>query len=236
LDWLSNFFHNLAAESTVPVFTAFLLGVLAAIGPCTMATNFAAIAYISRKVTDRKFAILASLLYSLGRMVSYSLIGILIIGIGLGVPGINSFLEDTRTYFLGPLMIVAGILMLVADRISFGGGGRLAALGKKVSDWGLWGAFLMGVIFAFAFCPYSAVLFFVTLIPIAMASTGGITFPAFFAIGTGLPVIFFGALISGGVAAASGWITSLGKAEKWIRFLMALVFIGVGIYIIVTSF
>jgi len=180
LDWLSNFFHNLAAESTVPVLTAFFLGVMAAIGPCTMATNFAAIAYIGRKVSDRKFAILASLLYSLGRMVSYSIIGVLIIGIGLEVPGVNAFLEDVGTYVLGPLMIIAGVLMLLADRISFGGGGgRLTALGSKVSNWGLWGAFLMGVIFALAFCPYSAVLFFVTMIPMAMASTGGITFRPF---------------------------------------------------------
>jgi cytochrome c-type biogenesis protein len=230
--WLSNFFHELAINSSVPIFTALLLGLMAAVGPCTMATNFAAIAYIGRKVSDRKFAVLASLFYSLGRMVTYTIIGALIIGIGLEVPAIRNFLEGVGAYVLGPFLILGGILMLVADRFSFGGGGgRLAALGNKVSNWGLWGAFLMGAIFAFAFCPYSAVLYFAVMIPMAMVSTGGITFPAVFAIGTGLPVIVIGALLSAGVAAAASWISSISKAEKWIRIVMALVFIGVGIYV-----
>jgi cytochrome c biogenesis protein CcdA len=200
-----------------------------------MATNFAAIAYIGRKVSDRKFAIMASLLYSLGRMVTYTIIGALIIGIGLEVPAIRNFLEDVGAYVLGPFLILGGILMLVADRISFGGGGRLTALGSKVSNWGLGGAFLMGVVFAFAFCPYSAVLFFAVMLPMALVSAGGITFPAFFAVGTGLPVIVIGALLSAGVAAATTWIASIAKAEKWIRIVMALVFIGVGIYVIIQN-
>lgn len=230
--WLSDFFHELAINSTVPIFTALLLGLMAAVGPCTMATNFAAIAYVGRKITDRKFAVLASLLYSLGRMVTYTIIGGLIIGIGLEVPAIRNFLEGVGIYVLGPFLVLGGILMLVADRFSFGGGGgRLAALGNKVSNWGLGGAFLMGVVFAFAFCPYSAVLFFAVMIPMALTTAGGITFPAFFAVGTGLPVIFFGALISAGVAAATTWIAGISRAEKWIRVVMALVFIGVGIYI-----
>ena len=229
--WLSDFFHNMAVNSSVPIFTALLLGLMAAVGPCTMATNFAAIAYIGRKLTDRKFAIMASLLYSLGRMLTYTIIGALIIGIGLEVPAIRNFLEKVGDYVLGPFLIVGGILMLVADRFSFGGGGKLTALGSKVSNWGLGGAFLMGVVFAFAFCPYSAVLFFAVMLPMALTSTGGITFPAFFAVGTGLPVIVIGALLSAGVAAATTWIANIGKAEKWIRIVMALVFIGVGIYI-----
>jgi cytochrome c biogenesis protein CcdA len=224
--WLSDFFHNMAISTSVPVLAALLFGLMAAVGPCTMATNFAAIAYIGRKVSDRRYAILASLLYSLGRMVTYTIIGVLIIGIGLEVPAIRNFLEDMGAYVLGPFLILGGILMLVSDRFSFGGGGRLAALGQKVSDWGLWGAFLMGVVFAFAFCPYSAVLFFAVMIPMALTTAGGITFPAFFAIGTGLPVIFFGALISAGVAAASTWLNNISKAEKWIRIVMALVFIA----------
>jgi cadmium resistance protein CadD (predicted permease) len=69
------------------------------------------------------------------------------------------------------------------------------------------------------------------MLPMALTSTGGITFPAFFAVGTGLPVIVIGALLSAGVAAATTWIANIGKAEKWIRIVMALVFIGVGIYI-----
>jgi cytochrome c-type biogenesis protein len=233
--WLSDFFHNLAISSNMPVFTALLLGLMASLGPCTMATNLAAIAYVSRRLADRKFAILASLLYSLGRMLTYTLLGLLIIGIGLEIPAIRNFLEDVGTYVLGPILVIGGILMLLADRFSFGRGGRMAALSAKVSNWGLWGAFLMGLFFALAFCPYSAVLFFAVLIPLALTTKGGIFLPSVFAVGTGLFVIVFGTLLSAGVAAVSVWINSIGKAEKYIRIFMAVVFIGVGIYYAIQS-
>lgn len=228
--WLSDFFHNLFLNTEATLLAAVLLGLMASVGPCTLATNVASIAYISRRITDRKYAIMASLLYSLGRMITYTLIGLLIIAIGMETPAIRNFLEDVGTYVLGPLLILAGILMLVIDRFSFGGGGRIAALGSKVSDWGLVGSFLMGVIFALAFCPYSAVLFFAVLIPMALTSTGGVFLPPLFAVGTGLPVIFFGVLIAAGVTAASRWVNNLGKAEKILRIVMAIIFIGVGIY------
>jgi len=228
--WLSDFLHNIFVDTNVIVFAALLLGLMAAVGPCTMATNVASIAYISRRITDRRYAVLASLLYSLGRMITYTLLGVLIIAIGLEVPAIRNFLENVGTYVLGPLLIIAGILMLLIDRFSFGGGGKLAALGNKVSDWGLLGALLMGVIFALAFCPYSAVLFFAVLIPMALTSTGGVFLPPLFAIGTGLPVILFGVLIAVGVTAVSRWVNNLGKAEKVMRIIMAVIFIAVGIY------
>jgi threonine/homoserine/homoserine lactone efflux protein len=77
------------------------------------------------------------------------------------------------------------------------------------------------------------VLFFAVLVPVALTTTGGIFLPPLFAIGTGLPVIFFGVLIAAGVTAASKWINNLGKAEKILRIIMAIVFIGVGIYYLI---
>ncbi|MCJ7769246.1 MAG: aromatic aminobenezylarsenical efflux permease ArsG family transporter [Dehalococcoidales bacterium] len=233
---ISDFFHNLAINSTVPIFTALFLGIMSGLGPCTMATNIAAVAYISQRITDRRFALFSSLLYSLGRGVTYTLLGILIIGVGMEVPAIRNFLEDAGTYVLGPLLLIAGILMLVAHKISFGGGGRLAALGKKFAERGLWGSFIMGVIFALAFCPYSAVLFFAVLMPLALTVDAGVLLPPMFGIGSAFLVIFFGILLLVSVSAVSKWVTNLGKAEKVMRILMALIFIGVGIYYIVQAF
>ncbi|MFC1866164.1 aromatic aminobenezylarsenical efflux permease ArsG family transporter [Chloroflexota bacterium] len=233
---ISDFFHNLAVNSTVPIFTALFLGIMSGLGPCTMATNIAAIAYISQRLTNRRFALIASLLYSLGRMVTYTLLGILIIGIGMEVPAIRNFLEDMGAYVLGPLLLVAGILMLLAHKISFGGGGRMAALGKKFADRGLWGSFIMGVIFALAFCPYSAVLFFAVLMPMALTADAGLLLPPMFGIGSGFLVMIFGILLMVSVTAVSKWVTNLSKAERVMRILMALIFIGVGIYYIVESF
>ena len=218
----------------IPMLSAFLLGLLTAIAPCPLATNIAAIAYISRNVTNRKYAVITGTLYTLGRMFSYSLLGVLIIVVGLEIPGVSLFLQDVGERVLGPILIVVGLIMLNIDRLSFGkGGGKLASLGEKVADWGMVGGFLLGVLFALAFCPYSAVLYFGVLMPVALKSTGGVALPAVFAIGTGLPVLVFGTLLSLGVAGVSAWLNAITRAERIMRIVVSVIFIGVGIYYVV---
>lgn len=220
--------------SNIPVLTALLLGLITAIAPCPMATNIAAVAYVSRNVTDRKYAVITGSLYTLGRMVSYSALGILIIVVGTEIPWLSALVQDISEWALGPLLIAVGLLMLFIDKIPLGtGGGKLASLGGKVADWGMIGGFLLGVIFALAFCPYSAVLFFGALIPVALKSTGGVALPAVYAIGTGLPVLIFGTLLSLGVAGVAGWLNAITRAERIIRIAVSVIFIGVGIYYVV---
>jgi len=231
---LAGLLNELAAGSNIPVLTALILGLVAAISPCPMATNIAAIAYISRRVNERRYCVVSGALYTLGRMVAYSLLGILIIVAGLEIPGVASFLQNFGGRVLGPLLIVVGLLMLFIDRLPFGrGGGRLAAFGARVAGWGVFGGFLLGVLFALAFCPYSAILFFGILIPLALNSGGGIALPAVYAIGTGLPVLIFGILVAAGVSWVSTWLNAVSRAEKVVRIVVSLIFIGVGIYYVV---
>ena len=221
-------------SNNVPVISAFLLGLLTAISPCPMATNIAAVAYISRKVTVRRYAVLTGGLYTLGRMVSYSVLGVLIIVIGLEIPGVSGFLQDMGYQILGPLLILVGLLMLTIDKISIGkGGGWLTSLGGRVAEWGMFGGFLLGVIFALAFCPYSAVLYFAVLIPLALKSSGGVALPAVYAIGTGLPVLIIGSLLSAGIAGVTSWLNVISRIERYIRIIVSLVFIGIGIYYVI---
>ena len=117
-------------SSSIPVLSAFILGLMAAVGPCTMATNIAALAYVSRNLTDRKYAVAAAALYTLGRMLTYTILGALIIFLGLGIPGVSIFLQDIGEKVLGPFLIVIGLLMLFIDRISFGSAGNsLSSIG-----------------------------------------------------------------------------------------------------------
>jgi len=221
-------------NTNIPVLAAFGLGLLTAISPCPMATNIAAIAYVSRKATECKFAAITGVLYTLGRMLSYSVLGILILKAGLSIPGSATFLQNFGERILGPLLIVMGLLMLNINRISFNTGtGKLAEIGRKVADKGKLGAFLLGVIFALAFCPYSAIIFFGVLLPLAFKSAGGVIMPAVFAIGTGLPVIIFGTLIAAGVARISAWLDIVTRAQNVIRIVVSIVFIGIGIYYVV---
>ena len=218
----------------IPVLAAFSLGLLAAISPCPLATNIAAIAYISQRVADRRYAVTTSALYTLGRMVAYSVLGVLIIKAGLEVPGVASLLQSTGERVLGPILIAVGAILLNIHRLRFGtGSGRLSTLGERVSRWGMVGGFLMGILFALAFCPYSAILYFGVLIPLALKTSGGIALPAVFAIGTGLPVLIFGISLSFGVSRVSSWFDKLTRAQKTIRIVTSLILIGVGVYYVV---
>jgi cytochrome c-type biogenesis protein len=223
-----------ATDLNIPVVSAFLLGLLAAIGPCTMATNIAAVAYISRRLTDRKYAIMTGTLYTLGRMFTYSVLGILIIVIGLNTPGVSTFLQIVGEKAMGPFLIVVGLALLFIDKVSFGqGSGKISEMGGRVADWGMIGGFPLGALFALAFCPISATLFFMVLIPLALKSTGGVVLPAMFAIGTGLPVLIFGTLLSLGISGVATWLNAATRVEKIVRIAMAIVFIGIGIYYVV---
>ena len=218
----------------IPVLSALLLGLITAISPCPLATNIAALAYVSRRATERRYAVITGTLYTLGRMFSYSIVGVLIIVAGLEIPGVATFLQDFGEQILGPLLIVIGVIMLIVSRMSFSlGGGRLSLIGERLANWGMIGGFLLGALFALAFCPYSAVLFFGVLIPLALKSAGGVTLPAVYAIGTGLPVLVFGVLISLGVARISTWLDAVTRAERIIRVAVSIIFIGVGIYLVV---
>jgi len=201
---LGGIMHQLSQSLNIPAVLALFLGLLTAISPCPMATNIAAVAYVSRRVTERRYAVMTGTLYTLGRMFSYSVLGLLIIMAGLEIPGLASFLQDFGEQILGPLLIVVGLIMLNIGRFSFSpGSAKLSSIGGKVADWGMIGGFLLGALFALAFCPYSAILFFGVLIPLALKSAGGVALPAVFAIGTGLPVLVFGTLLSAGVARVS---------------------------------
>jgi len=225
---------GILGDVNIPVLSALLLGLITAISPCPMATNIAAIAYVSRRAKERRYTVITGMLYTLGRMFSYSVLGVIIIVAGLEIPGVASFLQDLGEQALGPLLIAVGVIMLSINKISLSlGGGKLSSIGEKVADWGMIGGFLLGALFAFAFCPYSAVLFFGVLIPLALKSAGGVALPAVYAIGTGLPVLVFGALLSLSVAKVSTWLNAVTRAEKVIRIIVSIIFIGVGIYCVV---
>jgi cytochrome c-type biogenesis protein len=224
---------SLAGLSEIPVVAAFSLGLLMAISPCPLATNIAAIAYVSQRAAERRQAAITSALYTLGRILTYSVIGMLIIKVGMEIPGLANALQNTGDKIIGPVLIAVGVILLFINRLRFGSGGGLSSLGEKVSRWGMIGGFLLGILFALAFCPYSAVLYFGVLIPLALKSSGGIALPAVFAIGTGLPVLIFGMALSFGVARISSWFNKLTRAQNVIRVATSWVLIGVGIYYLV---
>ena len=141
MEWLQTLLDN----STTPLVTALLLGLLTALSPCPLATNIAAIGYIGKDIEDRRSVFRKGLLYTLGRVVAYTLLGIVLIGIirsGASMFGVQKFIGTWGELLLGPLLIVIGLLMLFGHRLNlpqFGFNGKGEGLAKK----GSWGAFLL---------------------------------------------------------------------------------------------
>ncbi len=224
--------QDLFESSSIPFISAFLLGLMTAISPCPLATNITAIGYISKDIESNKTVFYNGLVYTLGRAITYTLIG-LIFFFGADQIEFSGFFQQWGEKILGPVLIIFGFFMLGVFNIKLPG---LESLTKKVerkSKSGFWGVLLLGIVFALAFCPYSGVLYFGMLIPMTISSATGLYLPAVFALGTGIPVVIFAWLIAFSLGSMGNFYNKLKTFEIWFRRIVALVFIGVGIYYVV---
>ncbi|WP_430815061.1 aromatic aminobenezylarsenical efflux permease ArsG family transporter [Carboxylicivirga sp. RSCT41] len=225
--------HNLLENSQLPILSAFLLGLMTAVSPCPLATNITAIGFISKDIESQRRVFVNGLVYTLGRAISYTGLG-LIFFFGLSQFQLSGFFQEWGEKLLGPLLIVIGLFMLGVIKLAIPGLDYLNdKLEKKASN-GYWGALLLGVVFALAFCPYSGVLYFGMLIPMTVASASGLYLPVIFAIATGIPVIIFAWLIAYSVGSIGNFYNKMKNFELWFRRIIAVVFIGIGVYFVIT--
>ncbi|MBN1988402.1 MAG: sulfite exporter TauE/SafE family protein [Bacteroidales bacterium] len=231
-----DFLQGILDSTNVPFISAFLLGLLTAISPCPLATNITAIAYISRDITNKRKVFASGLVYTLGRAVSYTGLGLLLF-FGASQFEVAGFFQKYGERFIGPLLIVIGLFMLDLIRIKIPGiSGLSQKLGEKAHGGNFWGVLLMGVAFALAFCPYSGVLYFGMLMPMTVSSVSGLYLPVVFALGTGLPVIIVAYLIAFTVSGVSSFYSRVKTFELWFRRVVAVLFIGVGLYYVTIFF
>lgn len=225
--------QGLLESTTAPLLVAMLLGLLTAISPCPLATNIAAVSYIGKDVADRRRVFLKGLVYTLGRTVSYTALGmvlILILHRGESAFHLQKFFSGTGEKVIGPLLIVFGVFMLFADRINIGGRRGNVGRDERLARGGLWGSFLLGVVFALAFCPTSAVFFFGMLIPMSAASAAGLVYPVVFALATALPVLAVAWLIAFSIGKVSNFYGKMKAVQKWVSWIAGGLFIFIGIY------
>lgn len=230
-------FMQTMGMSGVPLVAAFFIGLMTAMSPCPLATNITAIAYISRKPGNSRHTLLVGLLYAMGRTAGYVAIAAAIVYAGLNVQVISFFLQEYGEMVLGPLLLVLGILMLDVIDIPFPGGGgrggdRLTSFMETYAEKGVVGSFILGVLFALSFCPFSAVLFFGMLIPIALKTGDALLVPTIFGIATALPVIVVSVLLVRGVGQAARFMQRAQVVDFWVKKAVAMVFIGTGCYLV----
>jgi cytochrome c-type biogenesis protein len=229
------FLQSILDNSQYAILTAFILGLMTAISPCPLATNISAIGFISRDLEDRRKVFLNGLVYTLGRVISYTVLAV-IIYLGASKMNVGMIFQGWGEKLLGPLLIIIGLLMLDILKIKFPGFSKLSERIGEKSKGSYWSTLLLGMVFALAFCPYSGVLYFVMLIPMSIASASGLYLPAVFAIATGLPVILFAWLLAYAVGNVGKLYNQIRTFEIWFRRVVAVLFIGVGIYYVVIIF
>ncbi len=222
--------------SSVPAVAAFFIGLMMAISPCPLATNLTAVAYITQRSEGGRHTLLVGSLYTLGRMVAYVGIAALIVVLGLEVQAIASFLQVYGERILGPLLIVIGVVMLGLVRLPVSlGSARYQAAKERITERlagrRFLGPFLLGVLFALSFCPFSAVLYFGMLIPLALRNQSPVLLPAVFAIATGLPVVILSLLLVQGIATAGRAVQQVQTVEVWLRRSVGVIFIIAGVYL-----
>ncbi len=223
-----------ASLKDFPLLYAFVIGLITALGPCPLSANVAAIAYVSSKLADSRSTVIAGAMYTAGRALTYTIIGLLIFMFGSAVMDSAPSLQDYDKIILAPVLVLAGVVMLGLWKPNISvGDGLKAKYGLKLSEKGILGAFSLGAIFALAFCPYTAVMFFGLLMPFALtANAAGMSFMALFGIGTGIPVLVFAVLLGISASFAKVYIAKIVKFEPYLRKTLGAGFIVYGLYLL----
>lgn len=228
MDWIT----ELAQNRETPALAAFFLGLLTAIAPCPLATNVTATAYIARNVSKRWIVLWGGVLYTVGRMFSYTVLSAAIY-FGASSFQIARIFQGHGEKYIGFVLIVIGLVLLDVIPLRLAGNGSLIdRLSERFRTWGVAGAFFLGALFALAFCPYSGALFFAMLIPMMLSAEAGLVLPVLFSAGTGLPVLVFAFVIAFSMEKLGTYFAAIARVERFMRIASGVVFIVTGLYYI----
>ena len=228
MEWL----NEIAQNRELPLLSAFALGLLTSIAPCPLATNITATAFIAKTISNRRIVLLSGFIYTLGRMFSYTFISAMIYW-GASKFQVAKIFQGNGEKYIGFVLIIIGLIMLDAIKLNFIKGWNVSEkLSEKFKTQGLLGSFLLGALFALAFCPYSGALFFAMLIPMTLSADGGLAVPMVFSFGTGLPVILFAFVIAFSIEKIGNYFKTITKVEKAMRVIAGVTFILTGLYYI----
>ncbi len=207
---------------------ASLLGVLGATSPCQLSTNASAIAYLglSADQPGRRIAWTAGA-YIAGKILVFGLAGVLAVMLKEELQSAAIPIAVVIRKALGPLMLLVGLAMLGVWRPRLALGHAFSLRLRERVAGGPLGAFLLGIAFSFAFCPTLGLLFFGYVIPMSIASSVGILYPAAFALGTTAPLILMSSVL--GFSSESWMADRLGRLNPWIGRAAGAIFLLAGI-------
>lgn len=218
----------------LPIFTALWIGILTSISPCPLATNIAAISFVSYRITNKNIIFLSGIFYTIGRSITYAILGFLIVKVMINIPILSDFLQRYINKLLGIILIIVGMFLLGLLKINLPSISVSENWQKRVDKAGILGSIFLGLLFALAFCPVSAALFFGSLIPIAVKAESSVVLPLIYGIGTGLPVVGFAILIMIGAECINKIYHKVAKIEFYTKRITGVIFILVGVYYVLS--
>lgn len=224
---------DLYASTTIPILSALLLGLLNSVAPCPMTLNITAVGFIGKDIANKNRIFINGLFYALGTIFSYTVLAY-ILYFGADQFKISSLFQQYSEKIIGPLLVIIGILMLGIIKLNFPAFTKLTARFQTRKSYSRWDAFLLGGLLALAFCPYNGVLYFGMLIPLTI-STSGLILPVVFSIGAAIPVLIFAWLLAFALSGVGRAYNRIKLIEKWVRIIVAILFISVGIYLVVVT-
>ena len=218
----------------ITIGSALWLGILTSISPCPLASNIAAISFITRRIGKTREVLLSGLLYTIGRTLTYVALAAVIVAGLLATGDIARFLQRYLNQILGPVLILVGMVLLgmIGSGLSFSLAGR--GVQERASRGGWWWSGLLGILFALSFCPVSAGLFFGALIALSTSHGSAVVLPALFGAGTALPVIAFAFLIALGSEYVGRAFNRLTQVECCVRTITGVAFVLAGVYYCLT--
>ena len=221
----------MSAEFWAAALTALWTGVLTSVSPCPLATNIAALTYISKHSGSHKLAVLVhGLLYALGRALAYIAIGFLLVKSLLSAPSFSFFMQKYGSQALSPVLVLAGMYMLEMFWRGFTGFNAFD-VSKFKAKAGAVSSLLMGFVFALAFCPISAALYFGVIIPLAAKNSAPFSLPLLYGVGTALPVIGLAVALDLGLKKIASITGLSAKFLKYARPATGWTFIACGVYL-----
>ncbi len=231
---MQEFLTELYANASGPLISSLLLGLLTAIAPCPMTINITAVGFIGRDISHRERIFSNGIFYALGTIFSYTSLA-LVLYFGADQFRVSQFFHRYSEWMIGPLLLLIGVYMIGVFRIDFPAWNRVAKKFENRQSFRAWDSFLLGMVLALAFCPYSGVLYFGMLVPLIVTASAP-WLSLIFSLAAAVPIILFAWLLAFTVSGVGKVFNSLKAFEFWFRKVVAALFICIGIYYIVVVF
>ncbi|QBF83269.1 sulfite exporter TauE/SafE family protein [Shewanella maritima] len=216
------------AEWFIVLSSALWFGVLTSISPCPLASNIAAVSFLSKQVDTPAQSISMGLFYCVGRMLSYILLAALLLYTATSAPRLSSFLQTQMNVIIGPILIVVGGCLLGWISLPTSNWSISHRLQKSLAGQGKLGALSLGSLFALSFCPTSAALFFASLLPLIIAQQSSLLIPSIYGFGTAIPVLMVALLLQFGSLKVASFYQKVTQVEMLARMASGGVFLLAG--------